>query len=119
VNTIYYDLREKLTPIKILSIITICLATIDGIFVPINLDRYNILIDPLIKLFLFFIGFFGLFGNGRTKRIRATAVSIPFLYFGIYEMIKMIQTQESHFLLSIIIFLILGLWVLLFGDKYE
>jgi len=75
----YFELRDKLTPIKIFSIVIIAIAGADGYILPLTENTIlAILINIFIKTFIFFIGFFGIFGNGKTKRLRATLVSYHF-----------------------------------------
>lgn len=111
---------KKVTPIKVFSFIILCWSFVDGFamgLIPKN--TYSFVEEYLVRLFLFFTGFFGIMSNGNSKRTRATLVALPFLYFSIHDIIEIIETRSMESSQTVVLFLILGLWILLFGDTYE
>jgi len=112
--------QKFFTPIKLFSFIIIMMATIDGFEIRFtSINEYNFLVNFLIRILLFNAAFFGIFGNGNTTRLRTTIVSLPFIYFGIYYLLLFFQGGIVLYFLNTTIFIILGVWILLFGDYYE
>lgn len=119
-KTLFENARNFFSPIKFFSFMIIIIGLVDGFSIDFGLlSGVNYFINLLIRIFFFSVAFFGIFGNGKTKRIRATVVSLPFLYFGFYNFILLIQNNQVYHTLSIFIALMLGIWMLLFGDFYE
>ncbi len=119
-NILYIKARNFFTPIKVSSFASIIIATLDNF----NYDFVKVLeIDWLINFFLrvimFSLGFFGIFGNGRTKRIRAIASAFSPLYLSIFYLIVFVKEHYFALLPAIAVLLLFSLWITLFGDFYE
>lgn len=118
---IYYKIQTFLTPVKLFSIMLILLGIVDNLTRPTNhtpvpcTDIYEL----VVRSVFIFSGLFGFLGNGRTTQIRATLVSIPYLFLSSLYVINYIETGVQVELLPFIIVLLSGVWLLLFGAKYE
>ncbi len=73
----------------------------------------------LIICIFIFCGIYGLIGNGKTKRIRATVVSLPLLYLASFYLIMLFKFSNDVFITLIVLSGVPALWVLLFGDRYD
>jgi hypothetical protein len=112
---------DRFSPVKMLSLMLIIMAFIDHLTEPLFLVGYEktFLTETLMRIVFFFIGFFGLLGNGRTKEVRARIVSMPFAYLASLYVIKYYHSMEDWLLLPLSILLVLTLWIVLIGAKYE
>lgn len=123
---LYFKARAIFTPVRAIALISVILGLVDNLSNPIRHTLNNQIIhevDPFVewavRCSFIFCGFFGLLGNGRTKIIRATTVSLPFLYLGIYYLIIYMEYRNSASFIPMFTTLILGLWTLFFGEHYE
>lgn len=117
---LYTRARNYFTPLKFAAFIVLCLGIIDGFnFSFFNKITYDFIINFIIRVLMFFAAFFAIFGNGKVKRTRATIISTPILYFGIYNILMYFQSNLLHYFLVFVVFSLWGLWLLLFGDYYE
>ncbi|MGQ9642803.1 MAG: hypothetical protein ACUVT3_02975 [Ignavibacterium sp.] len=116
----YIQAKKFFTPLKISAFMVLCLAILDGFNVQIfDIDNYNFLVNFIIRVLIFNAAFFTLFGNGSVKRTRASVVSLPFLYYGVYNIMVYITSGDLNLLTTAVLFFIWGIWLILFGDIYE
>lgn len=112
--------QQFFTPVKLSSFITIAIATLDNFNLSfLSIFEVDFLINFFIRIVMFSLGFFGIFGNGRTKRIRAVASSFAPLYLSIFYFVLVIKNHQFILIPAIAVSLLFSLWVLLFGDTYE
>jgi hypothetical protein len=112
-------LKNFLTPIRVFSLIAIILGLVDGFNLHVPNNLYEIVINALVRCIIFFVGFFGLFKNGQEKRIRAITVSAVFIYYGIISLFEYFESGISYYISSMMISLIVGAWLMLWGEAYE
>lgn len=122
---VYNKLGSIITPIKLMSTIVLLIGVFDNITNLLQHARGGTTIfeatpiEWVARVLFIFCGIFGLIGNGRTKRIRATIVSIPLIYLSIFYTIILIEHNNNILYVPIILSGLTGLWTLLFGDIYE
>jgi len=120
VNILYKKAFEFFTPVRLFSFVIIWVTLVDGFnFQFTNTNIIDFIINLLVRILIFFGGFFGIFGNGRTKKLRSFVISFPYLYLGTYNLFMFINTYLYLHLTTVIITYFIGMWLLLFGDKYE
>ena len=119
-NTFLNILKIEFTPIKLFSIIIIAIALVRNLSSPITqIPTETNSLGFLIKAFFLFCGIFGLMGNGKTSAIRAIVIAIPYMYLFVLYLITFILTDNIQTLSPISMHLFIGIWLSLFGAKYE
>lgn len=126
IKKIYDKIAYMFTPIKMLSLLILSIGLVDNITSLLqHASRNGVIVfqdtnlEFIIRVLFIFCGLFGILGNGRTKRIRATIVSFPLLYLATLYIILYIQFHNGVLLTFIAMTAIPALWVILFGDIYE
>lgn len=121
----YAKIAKFLTPIKMIALLVLLLGLVDNITSPLQhaigggLVYSQTPLEIVIRILFVFCGIYGLIGNGKTRRARATAVSLPLLYMFCFYFILWIQYSNDAFIALMTISGVPGLWTLLFGDRYD
>jgi len=116
---------KRITPVKMLSLMTILIGIFDHVSNPIEhkgsagLFQTNIFLESSIRFIFIFCGIFGLIGNGKSARIRATISALPLVYLASYYTILYIQNGLNVLIIPIILSWGVSLWTILLGAKYE
>jgi len=76
-------------------------------------------LEIAIRILFVFCGIYGLMGNGKTKRTRATVVALPMLYLMAFYLLMWLKFDNDTFIALMALTGIPGLWMLLFGDNYD
>lgn len=119
-NYLFIKAQRFFTPIKVSSFISIAIATLDNFnFSFLSIFEVDFMINFFIRVIMFSLGFFGIFGNGRTKRVRAIASAFAPLYLSIFYLVLVIKSHQFILIPAIAVSLLFSLWVSLFGDIYE
>lgn len=123
---IYDKVANYITPIKATAFMILILGLVDNLTSPLqhalgggSLNYSQTPFELIVRGLFIFCGIFGLVGNGKTKRLRATIVSLPLLYLASFYLILWLEYRNDVFFSLITLTGIPGLWVLLFGDKYD
>lgn len=125
IKSAFEKIAYMFTPIKMLSLLVLSIGIVDNITSLLQHATGGITVyesttlEFVVRIIFIFCGIFGILGNGRTKRIRATIVSFPLLYLASLYLILFIQYHNEILLAFIAMTAIPALWVVLFGDKYE
>jgi len=122
----YNKAANYVTPIRGIAFMVLLLGLVDNLTSPLqhalgggSLNYSQTPLEIIIRVLFIFCGIFGLIGNGRTVRIRATVVSLPLLYLSIFYTIMLFKYDNNVFIGLIVLAGIPGLWTLLFGDRHD
>ena len=122
----YDKIANFVTPIKGIAFMVLLLGLVDNLTSPLqhalgggSLTYSQTPLEIIIRVIFIFCGVFGLIGNGRTARIRATVVSLPLLYLSVFYTIMLFKYNNHVFIALIVLSGIPGLWTLLFGDRHD
>ena len=122
----YDKVANFVTPIKGIAFMVLLLGLVDNLTSPLqhalgggSLTYSQTPLEIIIRVIFIFCGVFGLIGNGRTARIRATVVSLPLLYLSVFYTIMLFKYNNHVFIALIVLSGIPGLWTLLFGDRHD
>ena len=86
---------------------------------PVTYFHDSLFVSVLAQILVVFCAMFGLMGNGKSAKIRAYIVSLPYLYMAILYTLKLIATKSEASGTGILLYGIIGLWLAFFGDYYE
>jgi hypothetical protein len=113
-------LTRYFTTNKMLAFILLLLGLVDGLTLPLGHgDLPDPVFEAAIRGWFFFAAFFGVMGNGGSRRVRSYIVGTPYLYLGVFYVIRYINTGVSALLIPMVITLTLGVWLLTLGVLYE
>jgi hypothetical protein len=120
----YNKISRRIAPTKTTALMVLTLGLVDNITSPLQhainggVVYTQTSLEIIIRIFFVFCGIYGLIGNGRSARIRATVVSLPLLYLLAFYTMMWIQYNNDAFLALMCLTGIPGVWILLFGDTY-
>jgi hypothetical protein len=111
-----------ITPIRMFSIIMLLFIIFWQYLLPVVFfaggeNGYSV--GVLAEILVAVCSFFGLMGNGKTAKFRASIVSIPYLYMATLYGFKLVISNSMASATGVILYGIIGLWLTIFGHKYE
>jgi hypothetical protein len=111
-----------ITPIRMFSIMLVLLVIFWEFIRPVDYfsgGAYNTYVCEIMQVLVAICGIFGLMGNGKTAKIRASIVSMPFLYLATLYVMQAILQKQEFAVIGIIVYGLIGLWLAIFGYRYE
>ena len=123
-NILNYIYRITPTPLRMFAVIDIMFGLMSDAIYPVHHLMDEGVITPIVLLLtraiMLSFGVFGLTANGKTSRLRAYFVSLPFIYLGILYVFLLPHVDvDINPIFGSCLFLILGIWIVSFGKNYE
>lgn len=118
-NAFLIRIRKFLTPIKGSAIVLILLGILDNLTYIQHSQVENPLAETLVRSFFIFCGLFAVLGNGKTAKLRAFIVSIPYFYLAIFFLVTATFLGDKSLFVIGVPPALFGIWLIVAGSDYE